>query len=288
MAAQDKFLQFPLCALALPGEPKDILGTIISYGLCEAGLAILRTRDAEELKRLCAEYGLPRSQYDGWALRAAVGAKLCGIMPGSLDACVERHAKLAAHVREREKAYGTDALVRMRKDVCFEVRDGGGMSFREFRILCAIYSLLGKHLYRAIRFKMIGARACGCKSEAVMDSELHAGWPLPAPFTIKQLRLTVAKLHELGWFARVTPDPHGRVTYYSNRMSGGELRERIFTRRTHSVSFHAEQQRKDAELMERIRQAKGTSFKTTPHDFLHPAVAPQGPGNGSAKAPAGH
>jgi hypothetical protein len=258
MSAADKFLQFPLCVLAWPGEAKETLNAIIDYGLTEAGLAIISKRSIEERRALCAEYGLLESQVDSWALAAKVGAELCDIRLGSLEGCVRRHSTMAVHLRDWETRHGPDALVRMRKDVCFEVRDGGGMSFREFRILCAIYSLLGKHRYRAIGFRMIGARACGCKSEGVMASELRAGRPLPALFTIKQLRGTVAKLHELGWFARVTPNPHGRVTYYSHRMSGDELRERIFHRRTYSAGFHEDQRRQNAALAERIRKKMGS------------------------------
>jgi hypothetical protein len=257
MSAADKFLQFPLCALTLPGEMKGVLDAIISYGVTEAGLAVMKTKDTAERKRLCAEYGLPKHEYDSWALAAEIGGRLCGITLGSRDNCLRRHSTLAAFLHEWEKRHGTDARVRIRKDVCFEVRDGGGMSFREFRILCAIYSLLGRHAYRAIGFRMIGARACGCKSEQVKETEIKAGRPLLEPFSIKQLRGTVAKLHELGWFARVTPDPHGRVTYYSHRMSGDALRERIFHRRTYSADFHEEQRRQNAALGERIRKKMG-------------------------------
>lgn len=256
MSAADKFLQFPLCALTSPGEPKSVLNAIISYGLTEAGLAVIRKRGIEEDQdTICAEYeGID----DTMAMAQDIGAELCGITLGSRHNCLAQYDRVAAFLHEWEKRHGTDARVRIRQDVCFEVRDGGGMSFREFRILCAIYSLLGTHAYRAIPFRMIGARACGCKSERVKEAEIKARRPLLEPFSIKQLRGTVAKLHELGWFARVTPDPHGRVTYYSHRMTGDALRERIFNRRTYSAGFHEEQRRQNAALGERIRKKMGS------------------------------
>src|SRR5687768_5614982 len=121
MSAADKFLQFPLCELTLPGEPKDVLEAILSYGLTEAGAAVMKTQDTAELKRLCTEYGLSEHQYNSWALAAAIGGRLCGITLGSRDDCLRRHSTLAASLHEWEKRHGTDARVRIRKDVCFEV-----------------------------------------------------------------------------------------------------------------------------------------------------------------------
>ena len=255
MSKADQFLQFPLCALTSPGEPKAVLDAIISYGLTEAGLAVIRKRGIEaDQDTICAEDDID----DTMAMAQDIGAELCGITLGSRHRCLEEYDRVAEFLQEWETRHGTDARVRIRRDVCFEVRDGGGMSFREFRILCAIYSLLGTHAYRAITFQMIGARACGCKSARVKEAEIEARRPLLEPFSIKQLRGTVAKLHELGWFARVTPDPHGRVTYYSHRMSGDALRERILHRRTYSAGFHAEQRRQDAALAKRILEKMGS------------------------------
>src|SRR5689334_21674681 len=109
MSVADKFLQFPLCALASPGEPRAVLEAIISYGLIEAGAAAMRKRDRTERQKLCAEYGLARHEYDSWALAAETGARLCNITLGSRDSGLKRHSALAVFVHEWEQRHGTDA-----------------------------------------------------------------------------------------------------------------------------------------------------------------------------------
>jgi hypothetical protein len=84
--------------------------------------------------------------------------------------------------------------------------------------------------------------------------------------------------------ARVTPDPHGRTTYYSNRMTDDEMRERIFTRRTYKAKFVAEQQAKNQGLADRIKAAKGT-FNSDSADAQ--SDANKGHREGTDKAPEG-
>lgn len=260
MSASDKYLQFPLCALAFCPDAKDCLEHIISYGFIEAGASVVRSADTEKLKELCSCHSLPKTMYKSWDLAAEIGAGMCGITIGSRECSLKRHSALASHLGEWEKRYGKDGSVRVRKDLCFEVRDKDGMTFREFRVLCAIYSSIGsKSCPVAIPVRMIDARVCGCKSEAVLEAELVCHKEkLPPRLTQKQLRGTIRKLHELGWFARCTPDPHGRKTFYSHRLRDDEMRDRLFKRATYSHTFKHEQRLKDSELSERIKAAKGT------------------------------
>jgi hypothetical protein len=134
---------------------------------------------------------------------------------------------------------------------------------------------------------MIRARASGCKSPAVMKAEIDAGRPLPEPLTIKQVRGTVADLHERGFFARVTPNPHGRATYFSHRMAADALRERLFHRSTYSRKFHQEQRRQDGELAARIRNAKA-GLAGLPATFAAQLLPVKSHGSAPAAAPAGH
>ena len=253
MSAADPYFQFPLCALALPS---DVLATIISYGAVEAGAAVIRSASKEALASLCVEHGLPKTKGTSWELAAEIGAKVCQITIGSREQAIQRHVALCDHLSKWEALHGKDSTVRVEKGLCFKVRDNDGFSFREFRVLCAIYSAIGGKAYPVILpLRMINARSCGCKSEVVLTEELSANRVLDR-LSIKQLRGTVARLHELKFFARCTPDRHGRKTYYSHRMSGEELREKIFQKATYSATFKDEERAKDKSLCTRIDKAK--------------------------------
>jgi hypothetical protein len=142
MSAQDAFIQFPLCALALPDE--GLLERILSYGFIEAGVKGMRKMSNDERRERCREFGLPVSSRDSWDLAIRLGAKICDISPGTHS--LQRHGEVQRHI-DAWSRYGPDPLVRIRKDLCFRARDGNGLSVREFRVLAAIYSSIGANPY---------------------------------------------------------------------------------------------------------------------------------------------
>ena len=77
-----------------------------------------------------------------------------------------------------------------------------------------------------------------------------------ALLTLNKIRGTVTRLHELGFFARVTPDPHGRRTYYSNRMIETALRHRIFQKLTFAHNFAADQRGRDGNWPSALKSRK--------------------------------
>jgi hypothetical protein len=285
MSAKDHFIQVPLCALAIIDEPATVLNLMLSYGATRAGLSILAELPDDEREAINDGPGLPEGV--AWLERVQKqGADKCGLTLGGGD-CEGEYFRLQDYLKEWESRHGPDALVRVRTDICLEVAQGRGMSFREFRVLCAIYSAIGRSAYRRITQDTIRARASGCKSVAVMKAEVAAGRPLPKPLTTKQVRTTIVDLHERGWFARVTPDPHGRATYYSHRMEAEVLRERLFERSIYSHTFHEEQRRKNAELAARIQSAKA-GLAAIPTNVAGQLVPAKGHVSGCGTAPAGH
>ncbi len=278
----DKYLQFPLCALALDIEARSLMQLVMSYGMIEAGRSVIADMEAEEREEKCEEFDLDAAMSDSFELCAHLGAQVCGMTVGSARNSVCRHSTIYNHAAKWDATHGPGPLVRIRTDECFEVRDGGQMSFREFRVLAAIFSAIGsKSIPVVIPQRMIAARYIGCKSEAVKAAALKARHKFPAELTPKQLRGTVEKLHELKWFARVTPDPHGRVTYFSHRMSEDDMRDRIFVKRTYSPAFKADRQKKNAALAIRIKEANGT-FNSSDEK-----MAPSGHREGDDAAPSG-
>jgi hypothetical protein len=149
MSEKDHYLQFPLCTLALPDPPATVLNLIISYGLTRAGLSIIRDWSEKDRHTLFARRRFPDGVESWLHWLQKEGAQKCNIKLGSADRCEREYERLRKHREDWESRHKADGLVRIRKDLCFEVRDGGGMSFREFRVLCAIYSAIGRSLSTA-------------------------------------------------------------------------------------------------------------------------------------------
>ena len=250
MSAEDAFLQSPLCALALPDE--GLLERIISYGFVEAGVKAMRKLSDDERRERCREFGLPVSVRDSLELAARLGAEVCGIRPGSQ--ALEMHGELRRHYEDWTSRHGREPFVRIRKDLCFKAHDNGGLSVREFRVLAAIYSSIGANPYRAVTERVIRVRAIGCKCVSVMNAENGS---LPPVLSEKEARGTITRLHELGFYARVTPIRHGRKTFYSHRLTDSELRDRLLATLTYSKKFADGRRKKDQDLADQIREQKG-------------------------------
>jgi hypothetical protein len=212
----------------------------------------MRKLSDDERRVRCREFGLPVSRRDSWDLAIRLGAEMCGITPGTHS--LQQHNEVQRHITAWTSRHGPEPLVRVRKDLCFQARDGRGLSIREFRVLAAIYSSIGANPYRAVTELVISMRAIGCKCAAVMKAENGS---LPPCLSEKEARGTVRRLHETGFFARVTPIRHGRKTFYSHRLTDSELRDRLLASLTYSKKFADERRKKDRDLADQIRAQKG-------------------------------
>ena len=286
MSAEDAFFQFPLCALALSDD--GLLERIISFGFIEAGIKAMRKLSVDDRKGKCSEFGLPASHRDSWDLAIRLGAEICDISPGTHS--LQRHGEVQRHIDAWTSRYGPDPLVRIRKDLCFRARDGNGLSVREFRVIAAIYSSIGANPYRAVTESVIRMRAIGCKCAAVMNTENGCLSPL---LSEKEARGTVTRLHELGFYARVTPIRNGRKTFYSHRLTDSELRERLLASLTYPKKFASERRTKDQDFADRIRKQKGDYNSTKKGDYNskapeeHQSNAAEGRREGDAGATEG-
>jgi hypothetical protein len=256
MSNSDRYFQFPLWLLSKSDDHDGLGGSIIRYGTIAVGLDILKSLNPEQRKASCAKHNLPASKRDSYGLASYLGEEKLNVTLGNRETAISMYRDIEVELDERSKECGKEPLVRVAYDRCFDFYRGNLFSVREFRVLMAIYSCIGSKPYALVRFDAIRLRATGCKSEKVRE---HAEGRLdfvPPMLTLKQARGTVARLHQLGWFARVTPDPHGRATYYSHRLSSDELREKVFTRKTYAASFAEQERQKNAELAARIKAVK--------------------------------
>jgi hypothetical protein len=263
MSNEAKYLQFPLCALAYGSEPKNRLERVICYGVVEAGHVIahrlkpeLRQSFADEYAtRLSLSYQYKQTDKDNVA--ALLGGREIGITFTSVQYMVQVWNELLAFKQPYESTHGRDVDVRVEESLVFETRDNHGMSYREFSVLCAIYSCIGAKKYpvRITRDK-IQCRQLGYKSPAIMQAELPNRKDGAQPLTLRQINLTVDKLHERGFFARARANE--RQTFYSHRLTQEQIEQALMEGKSYSKKFHQRRQQRDAALMEQIKQAKTT------------------------------
>lgn len=253
--SKESYFQFPLSLLSIRETPPDLCNRIICFGTIYAGSKQLASLDDDEMSERCKEFKLPETAIKDGNLAFRLGSKICGVPGGSSQWFQESHASTA----KWEATNGNGTTVRIKSKLVREVRDGGRMSWRELRVLCAIYSSIGDKDYAIIiPQSMIMARHCGFASQAKFAQAMQCE-PRPEHLTNKELRGTIEKLWQLKFFARVTPCRHGRKTYYSHRMDDDELRAKILNTRTYKAKFRAEQEAKNKALADQIQAATGRS-----------------------------
>jgi len=151
------YFHFPLCLLAFGEDYKQRLQYIVSYSVCK------------QANRTNPKF--PRSARNGSLDEAAT---FLGVNIGCYDSTISRWKEADGFVRRWEQRYGKDALVRIGTSLLWEAHNNTGVSYREFSILCAINSIIGKRrsVPRRITEPRIRARAAGFKSWDVAKSEL--------------------------------------------------------------------------------------------------------------------
>ena len=249
------YFQFPLCSLRFGTSRRQRLEAIISYGCVEMGkrLWTKHTVEERESRRAHPPDWCRRTLRKDTHLEAVFGCEHLNVSAPNLEAMIAEHSDLARFVKIWEQQHGPDALVRIRTDWLFEVRDYKGMSYPELAVLAAIYSKIGaaRGPVRILQDE-IWKRTHGCKSDRVFRAEMNRR---RRPFlTPRQVRSIIERLHGRHFFARVTVGR--RQTSYSNRLSNKELADCVFTAKIQRSLARQERIRTDADLTKRIQAAR--------------------------------
>jgi hypothetical protein len=232
----DHYFTFPLAVLhgrkAVKESPLSCINLALNCGMLNAGKGHRHHHGneafAERLHEACSKRDIkPVGPYTMKA-EALVGAELCGVTLGAYD-----HGNLQRIASEAESIETGGPLVRMKADFLwaainqaraeelpdFEWPDHG-ISWREFRILCAILSMKpNRHGFVFVGWELIKARSSGfANKEAFAAADRIPGHLAPA-LTRKQIRTTCDTLENLGFFARfrLSTGPRGGLTAYSFR-----------------------------------------------------------------------
>jgi hypothetical protein len=262
------YFQFPLCALSFGQAVDTRLNDIIDYSIVEAGSKLLRKLTAEQQD----EFLVARQQMGKipggfksnlWVHRAALyGAKIINVTYNHFGSVMERHLRTATQIADFEKLHGRDAKVRIKSSWLFKARDGHGLTYREFSVLCAIYSAIGDKELAIVTRQRIRHCALGYRTAAIMQAELPGRADKAQPLTERQLRDTITRLHRNKFFARCTVAR--RITYYSIRLDNEALPKKVLERRTYADFFRASQAAQDQALTTAISQKRSEAAKAEP------------------------
>jgi hypothetical protein len=234
------YFHFPLCLLAFRKDDSDRLQHIVSYCVCEHAQRLTRT-----------------SANVPWDTALYAAAKFLNVNIGSGEVTTNRWKAATRFVRQWQNRYGRDASVRIATALLWEAHDNTGLTYREFSILCAVNSVIGKRRSapRRITEPSIRVRAAGFKSWKVATRELARDKSGTARLlTQHQVRYTLENLHQRKLFARARVG--AKTVKYMVGVSDDVLRASLVHSETYRPRFKAERARKDRELMAVIRSTK--------------------------------
>jgi hypothetical protein len=234
------YFHFPLCLLAFRKDYKDRLQQIVSYCLCE---------NAQRLNRTSANVR--------WDTALYAAAEFLNVNIGSTEATTDRWKAATRFVCRWQDRYGRDASVRIATALLWEAHDNTGLTYREFSILCAINSVIGKRrsVPRRITEPSIRVRAAGFKSSKVATRELARDKLGTAQLlTPHQVRYTLENLHQRKLFARARVG--AKTVKYVVGVSDDALRASLLQTETYRPRFKAERAQKDRENTRALESAK--------------------------------
>ena len=244
MAANDNYLQFPLCLLGLPIEAptqKAIerirLMHIIYYGLVEFANKLgaeetvhyyantppyTPTYPKEYLvdKLECVPKELLPAGFDPDRrehLLFAYAQKMLGINNGSIPTAYESWELCTEYAYGHRHVEGKGrAFARFRGDIIMDAYKGK-LDWRLFSVLAAVYTIIGREKVKCIRRPLIQVYQTGCESVEMMRAKGIE------PLSISKIRTALETLEERGLIGRI--EFTCRDTWYSKGLKNDEMWE---------------------------------------------------------------
>lgn len=220
----DKIMfDFPLCCLSYPLVDREKIGMIISYCIVEHSKKIKtnvenRVNDYLEENKSPAGFNKKLLSHK----RLLLAGKEIGISLGYIPQTISSHETLSNYINNYTFKNGNDSYCRIGKSLCFETRDNH-FQFRQFSVLCAIQSILGKtKKFKRITKDRIRFAMHGYKSKQVALKELNGENVL---LTDRQLGTVIDTLHAKKFFSKFTYA--NRQTFFSTRLTDKELYEAV-------------------------------------------------------------
>lgn len=286
MSRNDPYFQFPLCCLAFGDDPVARLQHVVDWCCVNMGKQMGQLMTRNQLQQLAHDMP-PEERPNGLNPNSAphatiaAGMKRLHVRGGNAAQMLRQHETLTVFCDAIQANHGRFPLVRIRADLLWDTIHGE-MPYRNFAVLCGVYSVIGAKKYPArITRDRIRAGAMGYKNVAMMTSDvLKQRQDGAQPLTIDQLRHTLDVLETASCFARVQFSP--RRVYFSHRMTREEMSKQLVTSKARRDTVVRANRAADRELRARIRRTikVGTPQRKRLRDpQAHPKAAPPCPHN---------
>lgn len=234
MAVTDPYFRFPLSALTYGDRASACLNAIIDYSVVSAGVGS-RISNPKEYEALAVTHALPdppsKRQAEEWMAYqdACVGKGQTSVIATCWRTLHRHYREMIAHASN----YPKSALVTMKAKWVWNALDTalqeeglparspnpGWLTWREFRVLCAVLSVIGQKPYAWGSTNTLLHRVCGyTAASSFKGKEPAAHCPR---LTRWMLETTLNRLEELRFFMRVrvsrSPTGRGGRTAYTIR-----------------------------------------------------------------------
>lgn len=212
------FIEFPIYCFSYCGNEKEKLRDVILYCIADKALKV----PAREIIDYCYMKASDFIYEDIIHKSIASAAEDFGFVVNSIEEVTKCWLELKERQLDYEDKYGKDAFCRMGRQLTEEVIKGN-FGFREYKVLGAIQSVLGKkRIYSRITYELLSYRVMGFKTKTIANAEGYEQGELSGP----QLKTSVIKLMHKGLLTTATY--MFREKYYSTKIKrSAKLRELI-------------------------------------------------------------
>lgn len=220
----DKIMfEFPLCCLSFPVDELKKIEMIISYCIVQHSRKI-ESKIEKRVNELLGFQKIPTG-FNKKSLthkKILLAADELGISLGNIHNNIQSHELLFEHIKNYKLKHGKDSFCKVGKALCFETREGQ-FPYRQFAVLCAIQSVIGKKAkFKRITKDRLRFAMHGYKSKEVALKELKGDVKL---LSDRQLGTAIEILHAKKFFSKFTYA--NRQSFFSTRLDDNELFEAV-------------------------------------------------------------
>ena len=254
------------------------MSAIVDYCIVTTGCELRDRKAADEIREVINgrrdkhPVGFKATHPDHQAI--ALGGHALNVQGGSATGILRNFAAVRDYFNTFSAKHGKQPYVSIWNELVWEVINKRGMSWREFSVLCGLYSWIGSRRKAYVTRSVIQSRALGYKSRGVMNAELANRTDGAKELTLAQVNYTLDRLHERQFFARVRRDPWH--TYYSVSLSQDQLEKALLDSVSYKAGFHQRRVTRTSAFMLQVKAARTVANVNTANVNTPPAGCPRG------------
>lgn len=225
MKNSKEYFSFPLIALTYPTNFRDFCDTLMCYCLIEYAKKTT-DRDLDEHLDDCLDKWNSKKSADDFEMnneqheKILVAAHKLGIITHSIITDISANKKLSKWINEMQNKLGKSANVWINKGFVFDARDGA-ISENDFKVLCAINSIIGNKTYCRITKDRIRYRVLGYNSKSTYEKNNKGENYL----SDRQIGTIIERLAEKKFYSKFTY--RNRQTFFSIKIKSNEDLQKV-------------------------------------------------------------